>query len=213
MVRDSSGDTRPDPDPTIATKEFVRDQVTAAVEPILEKVSGQQKAVEILAATQAKEPQASQVASDVQHLKELTKAELECMAGTFQSMAKLTSSELSGLKELFTQSVQSFRDLVEKINELNDKALKVLFDVNDKASLKAEASFRTQLEELGKRLELSTGSLTEKVTALDKRFSTREGASQGMTDTKSDSNRSLTLVVLTVGVGLAAVEIMLHFMH
>src|SRR6202045_1010545 len=136
------------PDPTTATKEFVRE----ALEPLKTLLHAQAEAVKLLAVAQSKEPQASQVSAEVAYLKELC-------------LTKFTDQE-----KLFDTIADDFEKLVGKQNELNDKALKAAFDAssqvvqtaqvfNDRASTKAEASSDNRMKEMTSRLTLVSEGL------------------------------------------------------
>jgi hypothetical protein len=167
-------------DPTTATKEFVKE----ALEPLRTLLNAQAEAVKLLAAAQSKEPQASQVASDVVHLKELC-------------MRMFTDQE-----KLFDTIAEDFEKLVGKQNELNDKALKAAFDAssqvvqtaqvfNDRASTKAEASSDNRMKEMTSRLTLVSEGLTDKIAAIDKRVTGVETSNKVVGDTKTETRLNI----------------------
>jgi hypothetical protein len=195
-----------DPDPTTATKEYVKAAVEAAVAPIKQQITSGEKAVELLAAKQAQEPQASQVSSDVAHLKEL------CL------------NKFSDQSVLFDTITTDFEKLVAKQNELNDKALKAAFDAssqvvqtaqvfNDRASTKAEASSDNRMQEMTSRLTLVSEGLTDKIQALDKRMTGIESNRQGLGEYRTESRLNMNSLIAWIVAAAAVVGLLIKYTH
>lgn len=199
--------SRREPDPTVATKEFVSIAVEAAVGPLITRLNASDKAVDILAAAQSKEPQPSQVDSNVTHLKELT---LE---------------QISGVKIL-----------IEKTGELNNTALQAAFAAAKEAvgaaqiasataNTKMETNFTKQLDATGLLISTMEKSLTGKIEDVKIQVQTTiprievSAALAGIESRQSSTEKTIANwqgALLMVGLLSAAiptiVTVLLHFL-
>lgn len=199
--------SRREPDPTVATKEFVSIAVEAAVGPLVTRLNASDKAVDILAAAQSKEPQPSQVDSNVTHLKELT---LE---------------QISGVKIL-----------IEKTGELNNTALQAAFAAAKEAvgaaqiasataNTKMETNFTKQLDATGLLISTMEKSLTGKIEDVKIQVQTTiprievSAALAGIESRQSSTEKTIANwqgALLMVGLLSAAiptiVTVLLHFL-
>jgi len=121
----------------------------------------------------------------------------------------------------------TFRTLVGETNKLNATALDAAFNAakevvntaqvfNEKATLKAETSFSTQISDVRSRLDLVASNLGEKIDsnamaaqALSGRITVIESRGVGATESKGVANTQTTHILSLCSIFIAAIAVIL----
>lgn len=206
-------DIRPDPDPTIATHSLV-DVAVHAVKEILEtRLTGYDKAIQLLQAQQDKQPSVGMVAASVLSLEKQIGTQLDGMEDVNALLKEFNEEirnhlrvETAGLKELMNER---FKGVDEKFAG-RDTALTAALQAqkesagaqqiaNAEAIQKSELATTKQIDGMG-----------DKIEDIKERFTSSEGNKQGGASTFSTGIAIAGIVIALIASVAAVAAIFIH---
>jgi hypothetical protein len=159
-----------DPDPSVATTTQALRFVASTREIIEARLSGYDKAIELLQKQADRQPSIAEVASSVIHLKELIQTQL---------------------KERDVRSEQTKKD--------GEVAIAAALQAQKEAVGKTELGFTKELDAVKANMNTETEGLRTQLVDLKVRQNTSDGRISGSDETKKGIGDSWVILVLTVG--------------
>ena len=185
--------SRPNPDPTIATNEAVeramkseRDYVDGQVKVLEERLAGIDKATELLQVNQDRIPE--HVQKVVGHLKELVEEKFESVATQFSERDTRSERESRDNKTAVDAAFAAQKEAATKQDESNAKAID-----------KSEVATAEKIDKLSELFRTEIRGLTTGLADLKERVSGAESSRHGVREATTERRESLAGIYALVG--------------
>jgi predicted HAD superfamily Cof-like phosphohydrolase len=191
---------KPDPDPTDATGDLVRREISSLEQKIDARLHGMDEAVRLFDANLTRVP--TVVDREIAHLRELVKLELALRAEFLQTELRLRDDRVRQAALDTKSELASALQAAEKSAQKQADSFTITAD-------RAQASTTKQQDALAETLRIAAGSLNDKIVGLDNRVTRGEGALAGVANHRNDNNANLGNIGLIVGVLIGAAGLIL----
>jgi hypothetical protein len=175
-----------------------RDYTKAAVEVVMERLAGMDRATALLDESVNRVP--TEVTKEVTHLRELTEEHFGSIAQQFTERDVRTTEAATAATTAIAAAFAAQKEAAAEQNKANTKAID-----------KSEAATSETIKQITASFNSKHESLTEKVDDVKTRMNGTEGRSKGVTENRTENRANINVWIGAIGAVIAMALLLLAY--